>query len=138
LKVDFPQLISDNRFTEFRGDGLAPPAGYIQTKRGSNTAFLLLFDEIGGLREPVNSTASPIYRHHDAQQNDFGLVYMGFKFHVTVSGCGEVLIRQATTGNINELPNGAETCTAAESFSVISVIYPKRRKLCCVNKVWNQ
>jgi hypothetical protein len=102
LTAEFPVLVSYNRFVEFERDALLPLAAYLQTKRGGCTG--ISFVDSTKLAVCTNLR---IPRHK--QFADFagrgktsvGWFY-GFKLHITVSECGELLSWFITQGNVDD------------------------------------
>ena len=102
LSSEFPTLVSYNRFVEFERDALLPLAAYLQTKRGVCTG--ISFVDSTKLAACTNLR---IPRHR--QFADFagrgktsvGWFY-GFKLHITVSECGELLSWFITQGNVDD------------------------------------
>ncbi len=102
LSAEFPGLVSYNRFVEFEREALLPLSAYLQTKRGVCTG--ISFVDSTKLAVCTNLR---IPRHK--QFADFagrgktsvGWFY-GFKLHITVSECGELLSWFITQGNVDD------------------------------------
>lgn len=102
LRAEFPALVSYNRFVEFERDALLPLAAYLETKRGHCTGISFVDSTKLAVCENLR-----IPRHR--QFADFagrgktsvGWFY-GFKLHVTVSECGELLSWFITQGNVDD------------------------------------
>jgi Transposase DDE domain len=100
--AEFPQLVSDQRFVELTPGALVPLAGYLMTR----------FGEITGIAF-VDSTAlavcgnKRITRHRVfADQARIGRTtigwFFGFKVHLVINDCGELLGGKITAGNVDD------------------------------------
>jgi transposase len=102
LRAEFPHLVGYPRFVEFERDALMPLAAYLQTKRGNCTGISF-----------VDSTALAVCENlRIAQHQQFADIarrgktsvgwFYGFKLHVAVSECGELLAWFITPGNADD------------------------------------
>lgn len=102
LRSEFPRTVGYTRFVEFQRDALMPLAAYLQTRRGSCTGISF-----------VDSTALAVCENLRIPQHrqfvdtarrgktSVGWFY-GFKLHVVVSECGELLAWFITPGNTDD------------------------------------
>ncbi len=102
LRAEFPTLVSYNRFVEFERDCLMPLAAYLQTRRGSCTgisfvdATKLIVCE--NLRIPQHKQFASIAKRGKTSTGWF----FGFKLHLTINDCGELLSWFITPGNCDD------------------------------------
>jgi hypothetical protein len=102
LRAEFPSLVSYTRFVEFERDALVPLAAYLQTRRGKCTGISFIDSTAlavcENLRIPQHKQFASIARRG---KTTLGWFY-GFKLHLVVSDCGELLAWQVTPGNIDD------------------------------------
>ncbi len=102
LQAEFPALVSYNRFVEFERDALLPLAAYLETKRGNCTGISFVDSTklavCANLRIPRHRQFADFARRG---KTSVGWFY-GFKLHITVSECGELLSWFITQGNVND------------------------------------
>jgi hypothetical protein len=102
LSEEFPNLVSYTRFVEFERDALVPLSAYLQTKRGrcSGISFIdsTKLAVCENLRIPQHRQFTGIAARG---KTTLGWFY-GFKLHLVVSDCGELLAWQVTPGNIDD------------------------------------
>ena len=102
LQSEFPGLVSYNRFVEFERDALVPLAAYLQTRRGKCSGISFIDSTklavCENLRIPQHRQFTGIAARG---KTTLGWFY-GFKLHVIVSDCGELLSWQVTPGNIDD------------------------------------
>ena len=102
LRAEFPSLVGYTRFVEFERDALIPLAAYLQTKSGSCTGISFVDSTpiavCENLRIPRHKQFADIARRG---KTSVGWFY-GFKLHVMVSECGELLSWLVTPGNCDD------------------------------------
>ncbi len=102
LRAEFPQLVSYTRFVEFERDALVPLAAYLKTKRGACTGISFIDSTklavCENLRIPQHKQFNWIAKRGKTTLGWF----FGFKLHLIVSDCGELLSWQVTPGNIDD------------------------------------
>ncbi len=102
LRAEFPHLVSYNRFIEFERDALVPLSAYLQSRRGrcSGISFIdsTKLAVCENLRIPQHRQFTGIAARG---KTSLGWFY-GFKLHLIVSDCGELLGWQVTPGNIDD------------------------------------
>jgi len=102
LTAEFPTLVSYNRFVEFERDALLPLAAYLETRRGSCTGISFVDSTKLAVCQNLR-----IPRHRQFAdcagrgKTSVGWFY-GFKLHITVSECGELLSWFITSGNMDD------------------------------------
>jgi len=102
LRDEFPHLVSYSRFVEFERDALVPLVAYLQTRRGHCTGISFVDSTklavCENLRIPQHRQFTGIAVRG---KTTLGWFY-GFKLHIAVSDCGELLAWQVTPGNIDD------------------------------------
>jgi len=102
LRSEFPSLVSYQRFVEFERDALVPLAAYLQSRRGACTGISFIDSTALAVCENLRI---PQHRQFDwiarRGKTTLGWFY-GFKLHIVVSDCGELLSWQVTPGNIDD------------------------------------
>lgn len=102
LRSEFPRLVSYNRFVEFQTEALMPLAAYLQTKRGACTG--ISFVDSTALAVCENLRIPQHRQFVDLAQRGKTSVgwFYGFKLHVVVSECGDLLAWFITPGNTDD------------------------------------
>lgn len=102
LRVEFPNLVSYNRFVELERDALIPLAAYLQTKRGECTGISFVDSTklavCKNLRIPQHRQFADLARRGFTSTGWF----YGFKLHLAVSERGELLSWFITPGNTDD------------------------------------
>jgi hypothetical protein len=102
LSKEFPKRVCYSRFVEFERDALIPLAAYLQTKRGSCTGISFVdstkIKVCENLRIPQHRQFADIARRGFTSTGWF----YGFKLHLTISECGELLSWFITPGNTDD------------------------------------
>lgn len=102
LREEFPCVVSYSRFVEFERDALVPLVAYLQTRRGTCTGISFIDSTklavCENLRIPQHRQFTGIAARG---KTTLGWFY-GFKLHIAVSDCGELLSWQVTPGNIDD------------------------------------
>lgn len=99
---DFPNLVSYNRFVELMPSSLIPLIYYLNSRKGQNTGLSF-----------IDSTRLPICHPQRAKRNKVfdGLAawgkssigwFFGFKLHLIINECGEILAFKITPGNVDD------------------------------------
>ena len=108
LRSEFPALVSYGRFVELMPRAVVPLAVYLHHRFGQCTGISY-----------VDSTALPVCRNQRIHQHKVFLElaargkttlgwFYGFKLHLIVNDCGELLACQLTPGNVGYLPDSRE------------------------------
>jgi len=102
LRWAFPQVVSYNRFVELMGEALVPLCAYLSTRKGTCSGISFI-DSM-----PIAVCHNRRIHSHQvfletAQRgkNSVGWFY-GFKLHLVVNDCGELLAIQLTPGNVDD------------------------------------
>ena len=99
---DFPNLVSYNRFIELMPSSLIPLIYYLNSRKGKNTGLSF-----------IDSTRLPICQSQRAKRNKVFKAlaawgkssigwFFGFKLHLIINECGELLAFKITPGNVDD------------------------------------
>lgn len=102
LRWAFPNLVSYNRFVELMPEALLPLCAYLQTRKGSCSGISF-----------VDSTSIAVCHNRRINSNQVfsGVArrgktsvdwFYGFKLHLIVNDCGELLSIKLTLGNVDD------------------------------------
>lgn len=98
----FPRLVSYNRFVELQREALVPLWCYLQTRKGSCTGVAFVdattLAVCHNLRIPSHKVLWDCARRG---QSSMGWFY-GFKLHLVINDCGELLGFYLTPGNVDD------------------------------------
>jgi hypothetical protein len=98
----FPRLVSYQRFVELQGDALAPLRCYLRTRFGACTGIAFVdattLAVCHNLRIPQHKVFPDSARRG---QSSMGWFY-GFKLHLVINDCGELLSCYLTPGNVDD------------------------------------
>ena len=98
----FPRLVSYNRFVELQRDSLVPLWCYLQTRLGECTGIAFVdattLAVCHNLRIPQHKVFGDSARRG---QSSMGWFY-GFKLHLVINDCGELLSCYLTPGNVDD------------------------------------
>jgi len=102
LSAEFPNLVSYNRFVEFEREALIPLAAYLQTRGGDCTG--ISFVDSTALAVCKNLRIPQHRQFADTAKRGKTSVgwFFGFKLHLVVSECGELLAWHITPGNTDD------------------------------------
>ncbi len=102
LRAEFPELVSYNRFVEFERDALLPLAAYLETKRGSCTGISFVDSTKLAVCENLRIPRHKQFADFAGRGKTSVGWFYGFKLHITVSECGELLSWFITQGNVDD------------------------------------
>jgi hypothetical protein len=109
-KSEFPNLLSYNRFIEWMPYCLLPLCSYLKTRTGSNDGAKFIdscpIKVCKNIRIPRNKVFKGIAKRG---KSSMGWFY-GFKLHIIVNECGELLSFKVTKGNTNDRAPVRELC----------------------------
>jgi hypothetical protein len=98
----FPHLVSYNRFVELQREAMVPLWSYLQTRQGSCTGISFVdattLSVCHNLRIPQHKVFWDCARRG---QSSMGWFY-GFKLHLCINDCGELLGCYLTPGNVDD------------------------------------
>jgi Transposase DDE domain len=102
LGEEFPRLVSYGRFVELQREALVPLWCYLQTRKGSCTGIAFVdattLAVCHNLRIPQHKVFSDCARRG---KSSMGWFY-GFKLHLVINECGELLSCYLTPGNVDD------------------------------------
>lgn len=102
LRWAFPRLTSYNRFVEYQREALVPLWCYLHTRKGSCTGVAFVdattLAVCHNLRIPQHKVFWDSARRG---QSSMGWFY-GFKLHLVINDCGEMLSSYLTPGNVDD------------------------------------
>ena len=98
----FPQLVSYQRFIELMPRTLIPLIFYLNTRKGSNTGISFIDSTGIPICHPKRSKSNKVFKGLAAWGKSSIGWYFGFKLHLIINECGELLNFQITPGNIDE------------------------------------
>ena len=98
----FPHRVSYNRFVELMADALLPLCAYLSTRKGRCTGISFIdsmpIAVCHNRRIPSHRVFASTAKRG---KNSVGWFY-GFKLHMVVNDCGEILAVQLTAGNVDD------------------------------------
>lgn len=102
LSSAFPRLVSYNRFVELQRDALVPLSAYIQTRMGACRG--ISFIDSTSLRVCHNRriAAHRVFRGVAGRGKTSVGWFYGFKLHLVINECGELLGVRLTPGNTDD------------------------------------
>lgn len=102
LRAEFPHLVSYQRFVEFEREALLPLAAYLQTRRGVCTGLSFVDSTklivCQNLRIPQHKQFVGLAQRGKTSTGWF----YGFKLHLAVNECGDLLSWMITPGNCDD------------------------------------
>jgi hypothetical protein len=116
----FPRLVSYGRFVELMPAALVPLCGYLQTRKGQCSG--ISFIDSTSLRVCHNRRihAHKVFRGRAQRGKTSGDWFYGFKLHLVINDCGELLALRLTPGNVDNRRPVPEfrRCSASSSATV--------------------
>lgn len=102
LRAEFPQLVSYNRFVELMPRVLLPLAAYLHTRLGRCTGISFVDSTSLSVCKNARIAQHRVFRV-DARRGKTSVGWFyGFKLHLVVNDCGELLAFCLTPGNIDD------------------------------------
>lgn len=102
LTAEFSTLVSYNRFVEFERDALLPLAAYLETRRGTCTGISFVDSTKLAVCQNLRIPRHRQFRDCAGRGKTSVGWFYGFKLHITVSECGELLSWFITSGNVDD------------------------------------
>lgn len=99
LRAEFPELVSYPRFVQFEQEALIPLSAYLQTKRGTCTGVSFVDSTKLIVCENLRIPGHKQFRDLAQRGKTSTGWFFGFKLHLTVNDCGELLSWFLTPGN---------------------------------------
>lgn len=101
-RPEFPALVSYNRFVELIPSVLVPLIAYLNT-RFATTRGLAFIDSIPvAVCHKARSTTHRVFRGAAAWGKSSVDWYFGFKLHLIINDCGDLLALKLTPGNVDD------------------------------------
>lgn len=102
LGAAFPRLVSYNRFVELQRGALIPLSAYLQTRQGE--CHGISFVDATSLRVCHNRRihSHRVFRGLAARGKTSVGWFFGFKLHLVINECGELLAARLTPGNTDD------------------------------------
>src|SRR5215210_1815686 len=88
---DFPRLVSYGRFVELMPSALVPLCGYLQSRKGRCSGISF-----------VDSTSFKVFEGYARRGKTSVDWFFGFKLHLVINDCGELLSLRLTPGNTDD------------------------------------
>ena len=102
LRAEFPHLVSYNRFIELLPRVLVPLAAYLATQYGSCTGISFIDSTALAVCHNARIHQHRVFRA-DARRGKTSVGWFyGFKLHLAVNDCGELLACCLTPGNVDD------------------------------------
>ncbi len=109
-RSEFPKILSYNRFIEWKPYCLAPLCSYLKTRAGAATGISYIdscpLRVCKNIRIPRHKTFKGVAARGKCSMGWF----YGFKLHIIVNECGELLSFKVTKGNTNDRVPVKELC----------------------------
>ena len=102
LRWAFPQVVSYNRFVELMSEALVPLCAYLRTRKGACSGISFIDSMPIAVCHNRRIHSHQVFDETAKRgKNSVGWFY-GFKLHLIVNDCGELLAIQLTTGNVDD------------------------------------
>lgn len=99
---DFRHLVSYNRFVELQRDSLVLLASFMQTRLGKCSGISFIDSTKLAVCNNLRIKQNKVFRDVAKRGKTTTGWFYGFKIHLVVSDCGEILAWQITMGNIDD------------------------------------
>lgn len=101
-RTDFPALVSYERFIELIPRALEPLCAYLLTRRGPNTGIAFVDSTALAVCGNKRITRHRVFRGVAALGRTTMGWFFGFKLHLIINECGELLGIKITPGNMDD------------------------------------
>ena len=102
LRWAFPQVVSYNRFVELMSEALVPLCAYLSTRKGTCSGISVIDSMPIAVCHNRRIHSHQVFDETAKRgKNSVGWFY-GFKLHLVVNDCGELLAIQLTPGNVDD------------------------------------
>jgi len=98
---DFPNLVSYNRFVELMSSSLIPLIYYLNSRKGQNTGLSFIDSTRLPICHPKRAKRNKVFDHLAAWGKSSIGWFFGFKLHLIINECGEILAFKITPGNVD-------------------------------------
>ena len=101
-RADFPNLLSYNRFVELQRDSLVLLGAFMQTRLGKCSGISFIDSTKLAVCNNLRIKQNKIFRDVAKRGKTTTGWFYGFKIHLVVSDCGEILAWQISVGNVDD------------------------------------
>ncbi len=98
----FPRLVSDNRFVELMQGALVPLCGYLQTRKGECSGISFIDSTSLKVCHNRRIHSHKVFAGCARRGKTSVDWFFGFKLHLVVNDCGELLNLRLTPGNTDD------------------------------------
>ncbi len=102
LHREFPNAVSYNRFVELQKIALIPLCSYLQTKMGRCTGLSFIDSTPISVCLPQRGNRHKVFKGTAAWGKNSVGWFFGFKLHIIINDCGELLAVSLTPGNTDD------------------------------------
>lgn len=101
-RQDFPKLVSYNRFVELMSSSLIPLIYYLNSRKGKNTGLSFIDSTRLPICHPQRAKRNKVFDRLAAWGKSSIGWFFGFKLHLIINECGEILAFKITPGNVDD------------------------------------
>jgi hypothetical protein len=98
----FPRLVSYQRFVEFMPSALVPLCGYLQTRKGRRSGISFVDSTSVKVCHNRRIHSHKVFAGRARRGKTSVDCFYGFKLHLVVNDCGELLSLRLTPGNTDD------------------------------------
>ena len=102
LRDEFPNLVSYTRFVELMPSALVPLCAYLQTRKGRTSGIAFIDSLPIAVCHNRRIHSHKVFAHLAERGKSSVDWFYGFKLHLVVNDCGELLAFHLTAGNIDD------------------------------------
>lgn len=102
LSSAFPKLTSYNRFVELMPSALVPLCCYLQTRRGTCSGISFVDSTTIAVCHNRRIASHQVFADLAARGKNSVDWFYGFKLHLVINDCGELLAVRLTPGNVDD------------------------------------
>ena len=102
LRDEFPNLVSYNRFVELMPSALVPLCAYLQTRKGRTSGIAFIDSMPIAVCHNRRIHSHKVFAHLAERGKSSVDWFYGFKLHLVVNDCGELLAFHLTAGNVDD------------------------------------
>ena len=102
LKPEFPHLVSYNRMVELMSQVLIPCLHYLKTCQGQSTGLSFADSTCIPICHPKRGRRNKVFNGLAAWGKSSMGWFFGFKLHLIINDCGDILACQFTPGNVDD------------------------------------
>jgi len=102
LRAEFPQLVSYNRFVELMPAALVPLCCFLHTRRGACSGISFVDSTSLAVCHNRRIPQHKVFRQLAQRGKNSVDWFYGFKLHLCINDCGELLAVQITPGDVDD------------------------------------